>query len=625
MRASSAAVFGTIVLSFASSVSAANIEVTNVTRTSDGHGEGHKLDISKSDCEAAEEFTFPYTITGTVADVDTLEVWVGEGSVSCNLDAERNGADGQCEQIYATASPTQNGEIVLTAQDIAAGLSSIEADCVDSGFNPDARDANVWFLLVRATGQDVVDGDYVAWADGKVDLLPPAGPTELELKQLDSGLQVAFTPSADSTDVFGYNAYCDPPSSTIPSAVAATGSGGGTTGTGGSGGGGSGTCTSSLLTPGSEAGTLACGEATGTTVSSVTVTGLENGTSYAIAVTARDAVGNESVLSDLLCGEPKPVDDFFTVYRAAGGEGGGGLCTIAGVELGAADLGLIGAFIAAGGALAHRRRRARRRAAALAGTSLALALVAWPSAAQAQSHIPDNDWRHKSRPYEEPAETQFAFEIRFGPYWPAVDDEPALGGATPYADTFGDTPNFYFGLEFDWMPLRIPYVGMLGPGFGWGYTWASANARLTGCSGAAADCESDDITSLTIMPMHLSAVLRGDELMRRTGVPIVPYAKFGPAVGVWSAAKSSGDAKVTVDGQEVSGEGATWGLHLALGGMVALNWLDTSSAGRLRETTGIGHVYVFGEWMDSILTGFGSGDQMYVGSSTFVCGLAGDF
>jgi hypothetical protein len=625
MRATSAAMFGTFVLTLASLASAANIDVTNVTRTSDGHGEGHKLDISKKDCDAAEEFTFPYTITGTLTDIDTLEVWIGEGSVSCNLNDERNGSNAQCEQVYATASPKQNGELVLTAQQIATGLSNVGDDCVDAGLNPDARDANVWFLLVRSTGTDVAEGDYLTWADGKVDLLPPTGPTDLVLKQLDSGLQVEFTPSTDSSDAFGYNAYCDPPSSTVPSAVAATGAGGGTSGAGGAGGGSGSDCTSSLLTPGTEPNTLACGEATGTTVSSVTANGLDNGTSYAIAVTARDAVGNESVLSELLCGEPKPVDDFFTVYRDAGGEGGGGYCTIAGVRLGAGDIGLVAAFVAAGGALAYRRRRARRRAAAAVGASALVALFAWPSAAHAQSHIPDTNWRQSSRPNEQPADTQFAFEIRFGPYWPAVDDEPALGGRTPYADTFGDAPRFYFGLEFDWMPLRIPYVGMFGPGFGWGYTWSSEKARLTGCTGSGTDCQSDDITSLTIMPMHLSAVLRGDELMRRTGVPFVPYAKFGPAVGVWSAAKSSGDAKVTVNGEDISGEGATWGLNLALGGMLALNWLDTGSAGRLRETTGIGHVYLFGEWMDAMLTGLGAGSQMYVGSSTFVCGLAGDF
>jgi hypothetical protein len=105
--------------------------------------------------------------------------------------------------------------------------------------------------------------------------------------------------------------------------------------------------------------------------------------------------------------------------------------------------------------------------------------------------------------------------------------------------------------------------------------------------------------------------------------------KFGPAVGLWSAAKSSGDAAVTEtqNGEKVlvDAEGVTWGLNLALGGMFALNWLDTSSAGRLHESSGIAHVYLFGEWMDAILTGLGTGNQMYVGTSTFVGGIAADF
>jgi hypothetical protein len=245
--------------------------------------------------------------------------------------------------------------------------------------------------------------------------------------------------------------------------------------------------------------------------------------------------------------------------------------------------------------------------------------------AQAQTSVlDDTNWRQSSRPHTEPADTQFAFETRFGPYWPQVDSEPGLSGG-PYERVFDNDPQFYFGLEFDWMPLRIPYVGTLGGGVGWGYTFASTKAKISGCvETSTEDCLSEDSTNLDIMPMHASVVLRADELMRRTGVPFVPYGKFGFGFAYWTAGKTAGQSSVTEGGEEIAGEDVTTGLHAALGLAFALNWLDGRSAGAMRTSTGIGHAYAFAEWFNAILDGFG-GDQMHVGTSTIVAGLTLDF
>ncbi|WP_437551904.1 MXAN_2562 family outer membrane beta-barrel protein [Sorangium sp. So ce367] len=260
----------------------------------------------------------------------------------------------------------------------------------------------------------------------------------------------------------------------------------------------------------------------------------------------------------------------------------------------------------------HLRHRA---AACLAGSAALLAA----SVAGAQTSPGMGDWRQHDRSriqreerYASPQ--SFAFELRFAPYSPQVDEE--FSGAGPYGKTFGDGQEFYFGVEVDWLPLRIPYVGAIGPGFGWGYTSASAAAFVKG-SDERAEAEE---TSLTIMPIHLSAVLRADELMRKTGVPIVPYAKVGLGMGLWTS--TSGPVTPKPDG--VRGEGITWGTHLAFGGMLALNWLDRRSASQLDETTGINHTYLFGEWMFANLDGLGSRPQMHVGTSTWVLGLAFD-
>ncbi len=270
----------------------------------------------------------------------------------------------------------------------------------------------------------------------------------------------------------------------------------------------------------------------------------------------------------------------------------------------------------------------------LAAAAIGFTALSFASEVHAESRVPDNTWRHNDDERDN-AKTHrrpmFAAEMRFGPYWPNVDSE--FNTTTgPYQRVFGTGPRFYFGLEFDFMPLRIPYVGMIGPGFGWGWTHASSKAKLKGTN-----TPSGEDTSLTIMPMHLSAVLRADELMHRTGIPIVPYGKLGLGFAHWSASNSGGTSVVGTTGGSpctvatedkagcTTGAGNTWGIHTALGGMFALNWLDNRSAGRLYEDTDIAHIYLFGEWMDAILNGLGSSKSMHVGSSTVVVGLAGDF
>jgi hypothetical protein len=272
-------------------------------------------------------------------------------------------------------------------------------------------------------------------------------------------------------------------------------------------------------------------------------------------------------------------------------------------------------------------------------SSVALFLSA---AASAQTpELSSSDWRQKNRgdaiisSYGSPQ--HFALELRVGPYYPQVDSEFG-GGATPYKTVFKDNPNkaaedgagtatgtqIYFGAEFDYLPLRIPYLGVFGPGAGLGIVSASAAALLK--SGPDAGKPSGETTTLTILPMYVAAVLRADELMRRTGFPFVPYAKFGLGIAPWKVSGAAGvvtyvDSKTN---QTVRAADTTFGLHLALGGMLSLNFIDLKSAAQLDETVGVNHVYLYGEWMDSMLNGLGSRPQMHVGASTFIGGLAFD-
>jgi hypothetical protein len=250
------------------------------------------------------------------------------------------------------------------------------------------------------------------------------------------------------------------------------------------------------------------------------------------------------------------------------------------------------------------------------------------------SHIPSTNWRQSDRvgagvQYGSPQ--YFTFEVRFGAYKPEIDKQFASSSAPPYQATFGDSLRFYFGLELDVLPLRIPYVGAIGPGIGWGFTRSSAPAPFSDVK-APKSCAVDnnpeycsaETTSLTIMPMHASAVLRIDELMRRTNIPVVPYGKIGFALAYWRASNDLGTEQYTKkNGEVVDGIGLSLGMHFAVGGMLSLNFIDPRSAARLDEATGVNHIYLFGEWMRTKFD-IGSRTQMNVGTSTWVVGLAVD-
>jgi hypothetical protein len=100
-----------------------------------------------------------------------------------------------------------------------------------------------------------------------------------------------------------------------------------------------------------------CGSAPAATDTHGIITGVQNYYTYGIGVTATDLVGNAGPLSAVICQTPKPVDDFFKIYKQAGGEGGGTFCSIQGAigkKASYASLGFLA--LAAAGAFMRRRR-----------------------------------------------------------------------------------------------------------------------------------------------------------------------------------------------------------------------------------------------------------------------------
>ena len=205
---------------------------------------------------------------------------------------------------------------------------------------------------------------------------------------------------------------------------------------------------------------------------------------------------------------------------------------------------------------------------------------------------------------------EVAFEIRFGPYRPNVDDQLA---GSPYADIFGDSTRWQFGLELDWQLLRIPELLSFGPGVGFGYTRSGAKAPLESGAGLSAQD-----TALNIMPFHAVGVVRLDVLADRFRVPLCPYAKLGLGYALWWSVDGE---KLGRDAAGIEGEDASYGLVYSLGIVARLDWLDPADAASADASLGINHAGLFIEYFGSDLSGFGSNDVMQVGTSTWVAGL----
>lgn len=221
------------------------------------------------------------------------------------------------------------------------------------------------------------------------------------------------------------------------------------------------------------------------------------------------------------------------------------------------------------------------------------------------------------------SDQHWAMELRIGPYYPQVDSE--FNGPTPLADTLGTGKRILFGIEGDWQALRLGNILSFGPGFGTAYTRLSHPATFQ--AGApdnvpAAGASSPMDSTLKLWFQWADAVVRVDALNRNFRVPIVFTAKLGLGQALWWAAK--GD--ITSRGSDGTiGHGRSWGPTWALGVMFDLNFAQPERSRKLDAVSGINHMYLFGEWYQLKLNGFGNGNHMQVGDSTWTLGYALEF
>jgi hypothetical protein len=361
--------------------------------------------INYNDCIKDDILTFQTTLSGTFSSY-SLEVWVGSGT-DCTTYEARLGNAPTCWQVYSTNPQNQTTSVSLRAQDIIAQNKSTDGtwgadsgtakDCDEAGGATEGQAITLYFLLVDGTGNPQGTGSTY---DTKYDLVGPSAPTNVSAGVGENVLVVDWTGSTAS-DRAGYRVYCDPkPGALAPASapmaggaagtsgaagaagiagaggVAGASSGGGTGGvtatggqagaggvagasgaagsTGSGGSGGNPNCPSSALVVGERPDSAyQCGSVSGKYTNEAYAKDLVNGVTYAVAVAAYDSVGNSGPLSEVACGSPQVVNNFFELYRRAGGKGGGGYCAIAAEPA----PGALFALLAALGAFGLRRWR----------------------------------------------------------------------------------------------------------------------------------------------------------------------------------------------------------------------------------------------------------------------------
>jgi hypothetical protein len=229
-------------------------------------------------------------------------------------------------------------------------------------------------------------------------------------------------------------------------------------------------------------------------------------------------------------------------------------------------------------------------AVALVLTSLA------PAAASAQFFDSEPGYRRSPESSE-----RGALELRIGPYVPDAGSR-----AQDFQSAFGTDDGLLLAFEYDVLAWRIPYVGLIGGAFGFG--WAGYDGKGFAPDGS----RTDETTRLDLFTLPILAVLRVDVLARELGIPFVFAGKLGVDFIPWSTS--------TGDRDDASGLG--FGIHYAVQVALELDFLDRARARSLDEEWGINHVNIFFELYGSGASGALTGQDFEIGDPfTWCAGL----
>jgi hypothetical protein len=366
-----------------------------IERIEDDHPQSSPWWISYKDCigdpvrsPGGDVFTF--SLQSNVSGYN-LEVWTG--SDQCATGRNNPTTIGQCWLVGKVQLQTDNVNVEVPVRNVLArrvGATDLpgplgEEVCDDS--TEVNGEALSWYFIVVKNGQG---SEYFVW-DGYpggtgFDVVGPSPPGRITVGIGESQLALEMDDVPTDATRQRYEAFCVPAGSTLDVSAetdAGAGSGGaaslldaglldaggasGAGGTGGAGGAGSRdagavfTCNQNVLQVGQRPPTdpqYSCGE-TNSISGTLRTKRLQNEVTYAVAVSGQDDLGNAGVISEIECGTPITLDDFYEKYSRAGGPGGGGFCSFEPQRTGAPASGAASLAVLMLTALGWRRSRGR--------------------------------------------------------------------------------------------------------------------------------------------------------------------------------------------------------------------------------------------------------------------------
>ena len=218
-----------------------------------------------------------------------------------------------------------------------------------------------------------------------------------------------------------------------------------------------------------------------------------------------------------------------------------------------------------------------------------LALMMCTFAARAQARAPDTFEEEYAEKILIESPQWFAFELRFGPYKPALRSR---------RETFDNDSGWLLNLEADFTVWHIPYdIGQINVAGVFGRSSYDAYARRA----EDPTMRTGEKNEFTLFPLAALGVLRIDALARHTVLPFTFAAKVGYEWVRWktetgSAGKQSGFNK---------------GFRYALQAALELDFFNADAARALDEDFGINHTYLLFEYMDSQTKGTGDDAFMF--------------
>ncbi len=286
-----------------------------------------------------------------------------------------------------------------------------------------------------------------------------------------------------------------------------------------------------------------------------------------------------------------------------------------------AGLGLAGLLL-----MAWRRRRALIGRAGLAGF-LVLGML-FVGSGQARADDMEEPGLG-SKVTASSVEPMFQLQLRFGPYYPKVDDEglDRVGDVEPFKTVFGGGSEYLFELGLDYELWRGFGVLTVGGSAGFVQYMGKGRIEFTNDAGELDTLESSDTTVFNFIPLRLTVGYTFDLFNEKWDVPLLPYVSGGLSYYVWWILDGVGNVSQF---EEVEGEGGPdarggiFGLHFSVGMKVLLDWLDPNAAAHLESEVGVINTYFFTEFNLNWVDGFG-GEHFNLSDETVMFGLMFEF